>query len=189
MRVDTTNLDTLIHERCRLGATYNIAGITAAEEEVFATDRKLCRHFDLPGPNPASLERCCDKFVQRQGKRIWRGKCASDPKLIVHLIQKRAPSAKRVVFETGPLAVWFYHALGAEGLPAICIDAGHAEAALNRAANKTDANDANGLAHLGDVAFFREVRVQGFDSMLTRALVSAAPGLSRPNSQTSTGVS
>jgi transposase len=69
--------------------------------------------------------------------------------------------------------VRFYHALRAEGLPAICIDARHAKAALDMAANKTDANDADGLAHLAEVGFFREVRVKGFDSMLTRALVAA----------------
>ncbi|VWX46739.1 hypothetical protein NOVOSPHI9U_10264 [Novosphingobium sp. 9U] len=77
--------------------------------------------------------------VRREGKRIWRGKCASDPELIAQVIRKRAPRAKRVVFETGPLSVWFFHALTAEGLPAICIDARHAKAALDMAANKTDA--------------------------------------------------
>lgn len=41
------------------------------------------------------------------------------------------------------------------------------------AANKTDANDADGLAHLAEVGFFREVRVKGFDSMLARTLVAA----------------
>ncbi|MER8473971.1 acetyl-CoA carboxylase biotin carboxylase subunit family protein [Mesorhizobium sp. M1328] len=66
IRVDTDNLDALIHECSRLRATYDIAGITAAEEEVYATVGKLCRHFNLPGPNPASIERCCDKFVQRR---------------------------------------------------------------------------------------------------------------------------
>ncbi len=89
------------------------------------------------------------------------------------------PSAKRVIFETGPLSVWFYHALCAEGLPAICIDARHAKAALDMAANKTDANDADGLAHLAEVGFYREVRVKGFDSMLTRTLVSARTRLVR----------
>jgi transposase len=71
-------------------------------------------------------------------------------------------------------------------LPAICIDARHAKAALDMAANKTDANDADGLAHLAEVGFFREVRVKGFDSMLTRTLWRHAPGWSgsRPNSQT-----
>lgn len=60
-----------------------------------------------------------------------------------------------------------------EGLPAICIDARHAKAALDMAANKTDANDADGLAQLAEVGFFREVRVKGFDSMLARTLVAA----------------
>jgi transposase len=111
--------------------------------------------------------------IRRNGKRIWRGKCASDPKLIAELIRKHAPAVKRVVFETGPLSIWFYHALTAEGLPTICIDARHAKAALDMAANKTDANDADGLAHLSEVGFFREVRVKGFDSMLARTLVAA----------------
>lgn len=53
--------------------------------------------------------------IRRKGKRVWRGKCASDPKIIAELIRKRAPAAQRVVFETGPLSVWFYHALRAEG--------------------------------------------------------------------------
>ena len=111
--------------------------------------------------------------VRRDGKRVWRGKCASDPQALATLIRKHAPCVERVVFETGPLSIWFYHALSAEGLPAICIDARHAKAALDMAANKTDANDADGLAHLAEVGFYRTVRVKGFDSMLTRTLVAA----------------
>jgi transposase len=117
--------------------------------------------------------------VRRDGKRIWRGKCASDPQIIAQVIRKRAPSAKRVVFETGPLSVWFFHALTAEGMPAICIDARHAKAALDMAANKTDANDADGLAHLAEVAFYKAVRVKSFDSMLARTLVAARTRLVR----------
>ncbi|MCV3244044.1 biotin carboxylase [Mesorhizobium robiniae] len=69
IRVDTDDLDTLIRECCQLRAAYDIAGIAGfagVDEWVSATVGKLCRHFDLPGPNPVSIERCCDKFVQRQ---------------------------------------------------------------------------------------------------------------------------
>ncbi|MER8428309.1 acetyl-CoA carboxylase biotin carboxylase subunit family protein [Mesorhizobium sp. M1403] len=69
IRVDTSNLDALIRECSRLRETYDIAGITGfsgLDESVPATIGKLCRHFDLPGPNPASIERCHDKFVQHQ---------------------------------------------------------------------------------------------------------------------------
>lgn len=77
--------------------------------------------------------------IRRGGERIWRGKWASDPDIVAELVRKRAPTAKRVVLETGPLSVWFYHALRAEGLPVI--DARHIKTALDMAANKTDAND------------------------------------------------
>ncbi|MER9305565.1 acetyl-CoA carboxylase biotin carboxylase subunit family protein [Mesorhizobium sp. M0496] len=66
IRVDTDDLDALISECSRLGASYDIAGITCAGDSFYATVGKLCRYFDLPGPNAASIERCCDKFSQRQ---------------------------------------------------------------------------------------------------------------------------
>ncbi|RWM77804.1 acetyl-CoA carboxylase biotin carboxylase subunit family protein [Mesorhizobium sp.] len=66
IRVDTNNLDALIRECSRLRATYDIAGITSPNEPVYATVGKLCLHFNLPGPNPTSIEQCCDKFAQRQ---------------------------------------------------------------------------------------------------------------------------
>lgn len=69
IRVDTNNLDALILECSRLRAIYELAGITGFvgdDESVYATVGKLCQHFDLPGPDPASIERCCDKFTQHQ---------------------------------------------------------------------------------------------------------------------------
>src|SRR5206468_5952245 len=123
--------------------------------------------------------------IRRDGKRIWRGKCGSDPKLVAEVIRRRAPDAARVVFETGPLSVWFFHALTAEGLPAICIDARHAKAALDMAPNKTDANDADGLAQIAEVGFYREVRVKGYAPMLARTLVGARGQLLRISIQLS----
>lgn len=66
IRVETADLDALIRECSRLRATYDIAGITSVGDSFYATVGKLCRYFDLPGPNPVSVERCCDKFAQRQ---------------------------------------------------------------------------------------------------------------------------
>ncbi|WFU07100.1 acetyl-CoA carboxylase biotin carboxylase subunit family protein (plasmid) [Rhizobium sp. CB3171] len=69
VRVDTNNQEALIRECSRLQATYNISGITGFtgfDESLYVTVANLCRHFDLPGPNPLSIERCCDKFTQHQ---------------------------------------------------------------------------------------------------------------------------
>ncbi|APO74819.1 IS110 family insertion sequence transposase protein [Rhizobium etli 8C-3] len=111
--------------------------------------------------------------IREDGKRIWRGKCPSDPKLLAQVIRKNAPRARRVVFETGPLSTWFYHALTSEGVPAICIEARHAQKVLNETLNKTDANDADGLAQLAEAGFYKAVRVKSFDAMMTRTLVAA----------------
>lgn len=109
--------------------------------------------------------------IREGGLRIWRGKCASDPMVVADIIRRQAPHVQRVVFETGPLSTWFYHALSVEGVPAICIEARHAQKILNETLNKTDANDADGLAQLAEAGFYKTVRVKSFDAMLTRTLI------------------
>ncbi|TIW69313.1 MAG: hypothetical protein E5V56_03740, partial [Mesorhizobium sp.] len=69
IRVDTDNFDALMHVCSRLRPSYDVAGITGfagCDESLYVTVAKLCKHFDLPGPNPASIVRCSDKFTQRQ---------------------------------------------------------------------------------------------------------------------------
>jgi transposase len=107
---------------------------------------------------------------------------------LTEVVRKRAPEAERVVFETGPLSTWYYHELTAAGLPAICIDARHAKKGLDMARNKTDANDADGLAHLAEAAFYKKVRVKGYDSMLVRTLVTARTQLLKMQLQLSNQV-
>jgi hypothetical protein len=92
---------------------------------------------------PYCRRECVDERDGGLDPSGWQTESGGDARL---LVRKRAPAARRVVFETGSLSVWFYHVLCAEGLPAICIDARHAKAALDMAANKTDANDADGQA-------------------------------------------
>ncbi|RDJ04307.1 ATP-grasp domain-containing protein [Rhizobium grahamii] len=69
IRVDTNNFHALMHVCSRLRATCDIAGIIGfggLYESRHVTVAELCRHFSLPGQNPASVERCSDKFTQRQ---------------------------------------------------------------------------------------------------------------------------
>jgi biotin carboxylase len=68
IQIDTSDLNALIRKCSDLCATHDIAGITgfpSRGEAGYVTVVKLCRHFDLPGPNPALIERCSDKFTQR----------------------------------------------------------------------------------------------------------------------------
>ena len=81
------------------------------------------------------------------GKIVWRGRCSSTPDAIARVIREHAPTAVRIGLEAGQLSTWLVHGLRKLGLPAICLDARHAKAALSLQLNKTDDNDALGLAH------------------------------------------
>jgi hypothetical protein len=55
---------------------------------------------------------------------------------------------------------WLASGLLALGVPAVCIDARHAQQLLATMTNKTDRNDARALAGLARVKLFREVYVK-----------------------------
>jgi transposase len=111
--------------------------------------------------------------VDQNGRVLFEGKAASDPGALARLIGKRAPAAERIGFETGAMASWLWHELKRVGLPVVCVDARHAHAALSVRMNKSDPNDARGLAELIRVGWYREVRVKSDDSQAVRSLLVA----------------
>jgi transposase len=71
------------------------------------------------------------------------------------------------------VASWLWHELKRIGLPVVCIDARHAHAALSVRMNKSDQNDARGLAELMRIGWYREVQVKSEESQLVRSILSA----------------
>jgi transposase len=120
-----------------------------------------------------SLDETKVHVLDEQGRRVWRGSCASTPEAIEVTIRKHVPDAVRIGLETGPLTTWLWQALTDAGLPMVCLDARQAKAALNMRINKTDDNDAEGLAHLVRSGWYREVRVKSREAMLVRSLLGA----------------
>src|SRR5215471_7507583 len=102
-----------------------------------------------------SLKETKIHVLDEAGNRIWRGRCATEAAAIAAAVRRYAPTAVRIGLETGPLTTWLWTALTAEGLPMICLDARHAKKALDMKVNKTDANDAEGLAHLVRAGWYR----------------------------------
>lgn len=81
--------------------------------------------------------------------------------------------AQRVGLESGPTSSWLWREPKARGLPAICIDARHASAALSMPINKSGRKDALGLARIMQTGSFRRVQVKSEDSHRIRALLNA----------------
>jgi transposase len=61
--------------------------------------------------------------------------------------------------ETGPTSTWLWTEIKALGLPVICIDARHAKAVVKMQINKSDRNDAFGIARIMRCGWYKEVRV------------------------------
>jgi transposase len=76
------------------------------------------------------------------------------------MLHRLAPQAEKVGLETGPTSTWLWHELRGAAVPVVCIDARHAQAALSMRLNKTDRNDAAGLAQLMRMGWYREVQVK-----------------------------
>jgi transposase len=111
--------------------------------------------------------------LDEAGAVVWRGKVASTPEALTEAIRKHAPSVLKIGLETGPLSTWHWHALRENGLPVVCLDARHAKAALSVQLNKTDDNDAYGLAQIIRSGWYKEVAVKSLDSHRVRTLLSS----------------
>jgi transposase len=120
-----------------------------------------------------SLKETSICVIDTAGNRVWQGKCSSTPGDMEAIIRKRAPHAVRIAIETGPLCVWHWHSLRAMNLPVVCIHARHAKAALMMQLNKTDPNDAHGLAQIVRCGWYREVEVKSMESHRVRLLLAA----------------
>jgi transposase len=120
-----------------------------------------------------SLEITSICVVDDKGIVVWRGKCATTPEAITEAVRRYAPAAVRVGLETGQLSNWLTLNLRRRGLPVVCLDARHAKAALSLQINKTDANDALGLAQIVRTGWYREVAVKSMDAHTLRMLLVA----------------
>jgi transposase len=107
------------------------------------------------------------------GQVLFAGKAKSDPGGLASLLRKHAPRAERIGFETGAMASWLWHELRRVDLPVVCIDARHAHAALSVRMNKSDQNDARGLAELVRVGWYRQVQVKSEESQRIRSMLVA----------------
>jgi transposase len=68
---------------------------------------------------------------------------------------------------------WLWHSLRALDVPVDCLHARHVAATLSLQVNKTDANDAHGIAQVVRSGWYRPVVVKSLQSCRVRAVLSA----------------
>ena len=120
-----------------------------------------------------SLKQTSICVVNQTGSIVQEGVVDSDPEAIASFVRSKAPGAVRIGIETGPTTTWLWTELNRLGLPVICIDARHAKAVLKMQINKSDRNDAAGIARIMQTGWFKEVRVKDLDSHAIKALLAS----------------
>ncbi len=120
-----------------------------------------------------SLEETSICVVDDDGVIQCEGTVISEPEALARFIKEKAAKAKRIGLETGPTTTWLWHELRTLGLPVICIDARHAKAALSMQVNKSDRNDAVGLARIMQCGWYKEVQVKSVRCHEIRAVLKS----------------
>ena len=100
-------------------------------------------------------------------------KVAAEVDVIVASLRRFSAEIKQVGFEAGALTQYLTYGLQAAGFEVICLEARQVAATLAAMRNKTDRNDARGLAQILRSGWYRQVHVKSLESHQLRALLSS----------------
>jgi transposase len=111
-------------------------------------------------------------IVDGAGKIVREVKVASEPDSLLRVLSNPAYCFKRIGLEAGPLSQWLFSALAEADLPVVCVETRHMRAVLKAQINKTDRNDARGIAQMMRVGLYRPVHVKTLRSQKLRMLLT-----------------
>ena len=103
----------------------------------------------------------------------WQGKIGSSPAELASALAPWKDTIALVGLEACPLSEWIYTGLTAAGFTVRCIETRHAQRFLSTRPNKTDKNDARGIADMMRLGHFRPVHVKSAEALHLRTLLVA----------------
>jgi transposase len=120
-----------------------------------------------------SLEQSSVCIVDANGKIVREAKVASEPEALMAWFAGAGVELARIGLEAGPLSQWLYAAMKEAGLAVELLETRHVRAAFKAMQVKTDRKDAQGIAQLMRLGWFRPVHCKSMAAQETRALLTA----------------
>jgi transposase len=111
--------------------------------------------------------------VEASGKVVREGKVASEPAALIEWIASLELNLVRIGLEAGPLSQWLFAAMTEAGLPIELLESRHVRNAFKTMPVKTDRKDAQGIAELMRLGWFRPVHCKSLSAQETRAVLNA----------------
>jgi transposase len=119
------------------------------------------------------LEETAICVVDEAGGIVREARLPSEPEALVAFFRGLGLAMERIGLEACSLAAWLHEGLTAAGLPAACLETRRAKAAMGAMPNKTDRNDARGIAQIVRTGWYRAVHVKSPACRSWRALLAA----------------
>ena len=119
-----------------------------------------------------SLECSSVCVVDASGKIVREARIASEPEALIAWFGALGLSLARVGLEAGPLSQWLYAAMKEAGLAVELLETRHVRTAFKTMAVKTDRKDAQGIAELVRLGWFRPVHCKSINAQETRAMLT-----------------
>ncbi|HMC26575.1 MAG TPA: IS110 family transposase [Verrucomicrobiae bacterium] len=110
--------------------------------------------------------------IDSEGLTVREVKVSTEPAAIRSAVEGYADRLDRVGVEASSLGIWLYRELQPAGVPIIVVEARHMRVSLSTMRNKTDRNDARGIAQMMRLGWYRAVRVKNIDVPKMRSLLA-----------------
>ncbi|WP_420392893.1 IS110 family transposase [Acuticoccus sp.] len=111
--------------------------------------------------------------VDHDGRSVHETRVATDPAAIVAILKPYHTDVERIGIEACSLSEWLFQEMSEAGWPVVCLEVRRLKATLAGTLNKTDRNDARGIAQVVRIGWFRAVHVKSRRSQELRFLLSA----------------
>lgn len=112
-------------------------------------------------------------IVDQDGKVCYEAKTAAQPDAIVRAAKAFSEEVRCVGLEAGTLTQYLTYGLQAAGLEVVCMESRQVKNTLASMRNKTDRNDARGIAQILRTGWYSRVHVKSMESHRVRALLAS----------------
>ncbi|MGB5216254.1 MAG: IS110 family transposase [Anderseniella sp.] len=124
-----------------------------------------------------SLRSCAICVVDSKGTLVLERELLCDVDDIANCLNSFPHPIVRVGFEAGTMSQHLFYGLTDEGFDVVCMEARQVNAALSAMRNKTDRNDARGIAQILRTGWFSPVHMKSREAHGVRALLSTRKAL------------
>ena len=111
--------------------------------------------------------------ITEHGKIVKEAQIASDPEAVASCVLALGGTVATIGLEAGPLSQWLHRGLTDAGLEVVLMETRQVKGALKAMPIKTDRRDAEGIARLLHLGWFRPVHCKSISAQEVRALLGA----------------